>query len=236
MSIKSVKFLLLPLAAIVAFAIACNKDLTSTEITDYVDESLYAVQERGGMGKFGCYELVFPVTIALPDSTTQEVASYDEMKAAIRAWAEANGGQIGGGHGHHGGGDRPRPAFVFPISVISQAGELITVNNEEELRALRAECGGGSFGQHGHQGHGQHGLSCFQILFPVTVAFPDGTTAEAADQQALRDLLHTWRKNNPDATERPSFVFPISVQMTDDSTTVAVNSADELHQLKEDCE
>lgn len=226
--VKTLKIFLLPFLAIVAIMVACNKsdELTTDEA---VDEALYSIQERGGMGRFGCYELVFPVTISLPDSTTAEVDSYDEMKQVLRAYFQANGG------GHH-GGHRPHPSFVFPISVISQDGELITVNNGDELRALREECGGGTFGHHGSQGHGQHGLSCFEIVFPITIEFPDGTTAQAGDRQELHQLIRTWRHDNPGVPGRPRMVFPITVEMTDDGTLVTVNSREELHDLKESCD
>lgn len=225
---KALKFFLLPLATLVMVAIACNKssDMTTDEL---VDEVLYNAQERGGMGRFGCYELIFPVTITLPDGTTADIDSYDDLKQTLRAYFEANGG----GPRHH--GQRPRISFVFPISVVSQDGEVITVNSEEEMRALRAECEG-TFGNHGPQGHGQHGLTCFELVFPITIQFPDGTTATAADRQALHQLIRTWRQNNPGAAARPQIVFPITVQMDDDGSLVTLNSREELRQLKEDCE
>lgn len=239
--LKSLKLFLLPLVAMTALIIACNKtdDTTTATVDEAIDQSLYSIQERGGLGKFGCYELVFPVTITLPDSSTVEVSSYDELKTALRTWFEENGTpqQNHNGHNHnHHNHVRPNINFVFPISVISQDGAVITVNTAEELLALREECGGSTFGNHGWQGHGNHGLSCFDLVFPITIQFPDSTTAEATDRPNMRDLIHTWRENNPGVTGRPQIVFPITVQMTDDSTLVTVNSKEELHQLKEDCE
>ena len=238
--LKALKLFLLPLVVIMAVMVACNKssELTTEEL---VDQALYSAQERGGMGRFGCYELVFPVVLVLPDNTTATVNSYDEMKATLRAYFEANGGPGQGGHhgGHHGGGaqgNRPHISFQFPISVISEDGTLITVNSEEEMRALRAECAGSTFGNHGPQGHGQHGLSCFELVFPITVEFPDGTTAEAADRQALHDLIRSWRQNNPGVPGRPQITFPLTVKMDDDGSLVTVNSREELRQLKQDCE
>ena len=231
--VKAFKLFLLPIVAIVAVMMACNKssDVTTEEL---VDQALYSAQERGGMGRFGCYELVFPVTLVLPDSTTIEVNSYDEMKQALRTYFDANGGHP---HGHHGGaGTRPHLSFEFPISVISEDGELITVNAADELKALREACAGSTFGHHGPQGHGQHGLSCFDLVFPLSILFPDGTTAEAADRLTLRQLIHSWKQNNPGATERPQLVFPLTVKMDDDGSLVTVNSREELRQLKEDCE
>lgn len=227
--VKSLKLFFLPILAIMAVMVACNKssDLSTEEL---VDQALYSAQERGGMGRFGCYELVFPVTIVLPDGSATEVNSYDEVKLALRAYFEANGGP----RPHH--GNRPHLSFEFPLSVISEDGEIITVDSEEQLRRLRADCAGASFGNHPPQGHGQHGLSCFDIVFPINLQFPDGTTAEAADRLALRQLIRTWRENNPGATERPQIVFPLTVKMDDDGTLVIVGSREELRQLKEDCE
>lgn len=218
--------------------IGCNKDTTSQTVEDAVDETLYSIQERGGMGKYGCYELVFPVTVNFPDSTTQEVNSYDELKDALRAWFEANGGGNGnGGHHNHGNGaNKPRPTLAFPLTVISPDGELITVNSESELHDLKVACGGGTFGHHNHHGHGQHGLACFEIQFPITIQFPDSTTAEAADKDALHTLLHDWKQNNPGSKQRPEIVFPIQVVMKDDGTVVTLNSKDELKDLKENCD
>ena len=193
------------------------------------------------MGKYGCYELIFPVTVNFPDSTTQEVNSYDELKDAIRTWYQANGGGNGGGNGHHHGNHHnpvdslPHPTLAFPVSVLSPDGEIITVNNESELHDLKEACGGGTFGHHDHHGHGQHGLACFEIQFPITIQFPDSTTAIAADQAALHTLLHDWKHNNPGVSGHPEIVFPIQVVMKDDSTVVTVNSKQELHDLKKGC-
>lgn len=231
------KFTLLFFIAGLATFFACNKDSATQTAEDFVDETLYSIQERGGMGKYGCYELVFPVTINFPDSTSVEVNSYEEMKDAIRSWFEANGGSSGSGHHHHGpGNNQPHPTLAFPLTVISPTGELITVNNEAELHDLKVACGGGTFGHHDHHGHGQHGLACFEIQFPITIQFPDSTTATAADKDALHTLLHDWKQNNPDSKEHPEFVFPIQVVMKDDGTVVTVNSKQELHDLKENCD
>lgn len=230
---------LLFVATIAAF-VACNKDNTTSQTAqDYLDQTLFSIQERGGMGKYGCYELIFPVTINFPDSTTQEVNSYDEMLNAIRTWFQANGGGgTGGGHHHHHGNpldSLPHPTLAFPVSVLSPDGEIITVNNESELHDLKVACGGGTFGHHDHHGHCQNALSCFDIQFPITIQFPDSTTATVADQAALHTLLHDWKQNNPGASGHPEIVFPIQVVLKVDGSVVTVSSKQELHDLKESC-
>ena len=171
------------------------------------------------------YELVFPVTIALPNGRTVEVDSYDEIAAQLRAYFEANSGKRRA---------RLHFDFVYPFAVVTQDGELLSVESEEQLRRLRAACAG-TFGTHGPRGHGQHGLSCFEVVFPVTIAFPDGTTAEAADRQAANQLLRTWAHNNPGSEERPVITFPMTVKMTRSGDLVTVNSPDELRSLKAGC-
>jgi hypothetical protein len=233
------KFFLLPAFLMIAVMTACNKT-DSTTTADAVDEALYAVQERGGMGRFGCYELVFPVSFTLPDSSTVVTAnSYDDIKNALHTYFEENPVQNGSGHGHgHGGKDGKGGKhinFVFPISVINEAGEVITVADEAALKVLHDACAG-TFGDHGPKGHGQHGLSCFSIVFPITLTFPDSTTATVDSQQAFHDAVHTWRANNPGSTGRPQIVFPITIKMTADGSTVTVASHDELHTIKDNCE
>ena len=225
--IKALKYLSLPVFAAMAIVVACNKsdDITADEA---VDSALYNIQERGGLGRFGCFELVFPVTLSLPDGTTAEVDSYDEMTQSFRAFFAANG--------HLGGGRRPHPSFVFPVSVVSQDGELITLNNEDELRRLRTACDGGRFGQHDPRGHARRWLSCFEITFPVSIEFPDGTTAQANNREALHQIIRTWKQNNPGVDERPQVVFPMTVKLTEDGTLVTVENREELHRLKESCD
>ena len=219
-------FFLSAIASIAIFA-ACTKDSNVT-VDAAVDQALYSAQERGGLGKYGCYELIFPVTILLPDSTTVETNSYEDIKTALRNYFQSQGTQP-----HH---SRPHLSFVYPISVLSQDGEIITVDNQDSLQQLRRACAGATFGHHNPSGHGQHGVSCFELVFPITIVFPDSTTATANDRMEMRQIIRQWRQNNPGATARPQIGFPITVKMNDDGTLVTVNSREELHQLKEDCE
>jgi hypothetical protein len=235
--LKFLKLLLVPAIALMAVLNACNKseDTVDATIEEAVDQSLYAIQERGGIGRYGCYELVFPLSIVLPDSSTVDVGSYEALKDTLRGYFQANGTAGGGHHGHGPRRHRPAIQFVFPISVLDQDGVLITVENEDALRELRADCRG-TFGNHGPQGHGHHGLSCFDLVFPITLQFPDSSTVEVANRQEMRDRVREWRQNNPGVHGRPQLVFPITVQMTADSSLVTLNSKEELKQLKEDCE
>lgn len=204
-------------------------DQTIDELLEDADTDVYTaivmfnLQEGASVGPYGCFELVFPITIEFPDSTTAEVNDYDELKAEIIAWKDANPDAT------------DRPNFAYPFEVISADGELITITSKSELRDLKKDCKG-NFPSHGHDKHGKCSDPCFDIVFPLTVAFPDGTTTEVADRAELKTTIRDWKEANPDATEKPEVVFPIQVEMETDSTIVTVNDKDELKTLKESCQ
>ena len=210
--------------------ISCDQtdDLTNgfvdEQVTEaYVDQAVFSIQEEGNLGRRGCFELVFPVTLAFPDSTTATVENYEELIAAITAWKEANPGA------------NERPNLVFPIEVISEDGEIIPVADRAELRELKRECRREYFNNNGPGGHHGNCTPCFSIVFPIDIAFPDGTAAEAADRMSLKQLVREWKQNNPGSEERPEIVFPIDVEM-EDGTIVTVNSVEELKALKDGCD
>ena len=228
------------LSLLLLFFTACEQDslttaeteLTSTELTTSIalrsDSTVYGLHRRGMLGRLGCFDLVYPVGITFPDGTTAEVADFDVLTTAVSDWIAANPDVEGA------------PTFVFPIDLTDEAGELISVPDQDSLRALARTCRGafsdGHRGRGGreHRGDGGGCNSCYTISYPVTVQFPDGTTAEAADRNALRDLTREWKQANPAATERPTYVFPITVTL-EDGTTQTVASAEELTALRDSC-
>lgn len=76
--------------------------------------------------------------------------------------------------------------------------------------------------------------SCFEFVYPITIEFADGTTAEVTSNENMRETIRTWKEANPDATERPSLVFPIEVVATD-GTITSVASSEELKTLLATC-
>ena len=208
------------------FFTGCQQDETAADVEDYVLQSVYEIDERNGTGMAGCFELVFPVTLQFPDSSTVEVLSYEEMKQAIREWFQANTDR-----------PRPRPHFrpflVFPYDVLTAEGEIVTISNFQELMDLRRACIEAGFGPN-HHGHFGKDRPCFKPVFPLTLEFPDGTQVTVNTPREMKDAIRAWKQANPDSNERPEFVFPITVQLRD-GTQAVVNSAEELAALKEDC-
>lgn len=200
--------------------ISCKEELINSteEVENYTGSVVEDLQEKANCGKLGCYELMFPVTIQFPDSSKADVTTYEELRNAIKTWKTNNPEATA------------FPTFVYPISVVDKEGNITVVSSQEELRALRGTC----VGRHGDRGRRGHGKHCFTLVFPVQVSFPDGTVVEATGPAVLRTLLHAWRKNNPNATEKPELVFPITVKM-EDGTEVIAESKEALKALKETC-
>jgi hypothetical protein len=210
--------------------VSCNKESDASDVTSadaYAEEVVFRTQESTNLGRFGCYELVFPVTIQFPDASTVEVDSYEDMKEAIKTWRLDNRDV------------RTRPAIAFPYDVVNEDGEVITVDDEAEQRELRIACGRNFFGNNGPKGHNDRPKLCFKPVFPFSVSLPDGkiiTLNSKEDKKVLHDAVKEYIKNNPGNGRkiRPEFVYPITVQL-EDGTTVVLNSKEELKALVASC-
>lgn len=228
------KFSLLFAIVTLALLTSCNKEETGLSEIENVDDitnededlqetqiftavALLELQDSSSTGPYGCFELVFPITVQFADSSTVEVIDYDELQTTIQAWKDANPDAT------------ERPTFVYPIEVLSEDGELISIADRQELKALKRSCKKDKKGKKGCK------EPCFDIVYPLTVSFPDGTTAAAADRSELKTLIRDFKDANPDATEKPEIVFPIEVIITSDGSIVTVNDKDELKALKQSC-
>jgi hypothetical protein len=209
--------------ALMTMLVSCDKEesISSDSVENYVDEVVFNMQREGNCGKFGCYEFVFPITIVFADGSETEIADYPSLREALKSYREANP-------------DSERPSLGFPLEVMTEEGEVLSVASAEELAALRRECRRDFFATHGHKGHRFRGMSCFKLSFPVSVVFPDSSTAEAADRMELKQLLRNWHADNPDAEERPTLQYPLTVIM-EDGTTTTVDSREALMELKDSC-
>ena len=76
--------------------------------------------------------------------------------------------------------------------------------------------------------------NCLALVYPVTVTMPDDSSLTGADEEDLWDAIKAWYEANPNADERPSFVYPLEV-IIPEGTTETVNSEDELKSLFEYC-
>ncbi|MEO1712349.1 MAG: hypothetical protein AAFU60_03350, partial [Bacteroidota bacterium] len=150
---------LLFLAVVLLFASCSKEDLATTVTNDEItlmglvmgDEKGNGKEEKDYEKKEDCLELVFPVTVTMPDDSSLTGVDEEDLWDAIKAWYEANPNSD------------ERPSFVYPLEVVIPEGTTETVNSQEELKFLYEYCG-------------EKEGSCYEYVLPLTVIMPDGSS------------------------------------------------------------
>lgn len=77
---------------------------------------------------------------------------------------------------------------------------------------------------------------CYELVFPVTLEFPDGTTAEVLDYAELKQAIRAWVMANdrPRPHIRPHLLLPFDV-INEDGEIITVGTHDELIALRRAC-
>lgn len=214
---------LLALSAFTLFTACEKEELNVTEDVEfYVNSSVFDLEERGNCGRFGCYSFVFPISIQFPDSSLVEVEDYENLRTTIRDWKEANPDA------------QERPHLSFPLEVMDEEGNIISVESRVDLAQLRIECRK-EFFKNKRDKRGKHqGGICFKTIFPISISLPDGSTISVDGPRALKHEIRSWRRNNRGNQEHPSIVFPIQVEY-EDGSIVDVANAEEFKALRDAC-
>ena len=78
---------------------------------------------------------------------------------------------------------------------------------------------------------------CLEFIFPVTIEFIDGTTAEVDDYEDMFTTIKTWFEENEfekSKENKPQLIFPIQV-VNQDGEIIDVDSQEALAELKSEC-
>jgi len=199
---------------------SCNKEAELVDVENFTDSTIASLAGKT-VGKSTCLEFVFPISIQFVDESIAEVSDYEDLHETIVAWFTANEVEKSRAN---------KPSLIFPIEVLNEDGEIINVETQEALRALKKECprSGKCKGKKGK------GFKCFSLVFPVTLTIGDeDVTFE--DRSALKMAVRAYKAEAGDDAERPSLVFPVTVEF-DDESTQEVASQEELQALKESCQ
>ncbi len=118
-----------------------------------------------------------------------------------------------------------KPQLQFPVDIKYRDGNIVTINNEEEMRAAVEEC-------KGDEGDG-HKRKCFDLILPVTFTMPDGTEITIEEREDY-GLIKAWYGEHPDYNERPTLEFPVDIKWKD-GTLQTINNEEEMREAKEKC-
>ena len=208
------------LAAFLMILSSCSKDQSEiTSIENLANESIEGVQHRA-IGKNACLEFVFPISIQFQDESIATADSYEALHTTIVEWFEENDVEKARDN---------KPQLVFPIQVLTEEGEIVDVATKDELKELRRACPGSK----GCKGKKGRGFKCFALVYPVTISI-NGVATTFEDKESLKAAVKEYKETAGDDAERPTLVFPITVEY-DDGTLIDVNSEEELLELKEAC-
>lgn len=76
---------------------------------------------------------------------------------------------------------------------------------------------------------------CFDIDFPITIIFPDGTSQTVNSEEEIETSIDAFYEANQDVEEEPTLDYPVTVTL-EDGTTQVLNTDDDLEALIEICE
>ena len=181
-------------------------------------------EEGGDKEKDGekdrCFEIAIPHTLIMPDGSTIEIEK-DEDKRLVEEWYKDNPDE------------KERPKHAYPLTVVivndEDEKEEITLENEEEFKELVKECV-----KEDNEGE------CFKVVMPFSMELPDGSVI-TIEQEEDQKQIEEWYVNNPDSKERPSFVFPIDIEIfekkenEESSKVLTINNEEELKKVLSRC-
>lgn len=162
--------------------------------------------------KAKCFRLVFPVSVEFPNGEVAEAVGPRKLHELIKRWKENNPDS------------NERPQIVFPHDIELNDGTIITVHNTDQLKGFLRHCR-----------EFYHKRRCYKVMFPLTLAFPDGTTAEVEEREEMVNLILKWKADNPEVEERPVIDFPYNVQLKDGSV-MSIDSEEDKAALDELCD
>ncbi|HRG20911.1 MAG TPA: hypothetical protein PLQ57_07760 [Saprospiraceae bacterium] len=205
-------------------------DGTADVVVNNTDELFNALISCGGMPcdtiinwennfeTIACYGIQFPITVTLINGTNQTIVNGQEFANVLLE------GNVAG--------------LVFPIQLIDEQNQVITVNSETELNELVNECNTivdpninelqilaiGTMDSVGTQ-------PCYTVLFPVQ-AIPQsvqGTVVTVQNQSQLLEYAF-----NPTG-EGYTLIYPVKVKENETNTEVIFNSLQEILNFLVNC-
>ena len=170
-------------------------------------------RDRDGRDRRECFEFVLPVTFIMPDGSTITIETREDWEL-IRLWYEEHPDV------------RERPALQYPVEIVFVENDaIVTINNDEELRAAYARCDDGD--GRDRDGDDRDGGDCFDFVLPVTWIMPDGSTITIETEEDW-DLIRLWYEEHRDVRERPALQYPVEIVFVENDAIVTINNDEEM--------
>jgi len=228
---------------------SCEKDLLdldNNETTETTEDGNLLTgngdEDDENGDKEDCFTVNYPIDVIVAGET-QTVNSDEELEAIFEGMNEDEEKDF---------------EFVFPINVtMTEDGSTLTLNSIEEIIRLKKDCYGDwddHHGDHHDDDYDEDFTDCFEVNYPISIVLEDGTTKEITSDEELERLFGDCRDDEDEEDDEDEdeddeddeddeneygedfeFVYPITVTMTEDGSTVTLNSDDDLDNLFDDC-
>lgn len=159
-----------------------------------------------------CFKFNFPLDLKDDNGNQITVNDDKELKAAFEK-AEKEGNDLD---------------FSYPFSVVLiEDGSTLTINNEEELEDLEDIC----FEDKDEEEEEEY-EDCFKLNFPINLVDETGTQITVNN---LKELETAYEKAEK-AGEDLEFVFPLTVTLVTDGSTLTIDNEDAFERLEDSCD
>ena len=163
---------------------------------------------KDGEWKEDCFELVYPLSITMPDGSVLS-GNKEDLWGDVKAWYETNPNS------------KEKPSLNYPVDILWKDEVAKTINNDTEMEIVKKYCG-------------EEEKDCFELVYPVTWTMSDGASIAMNDSKDW-DAIKVWYEANPDSEEKPSLNYPVDV-IFENGTTQTVSDENEMESIKADCE
>ena len=162
-----------------------------------------------------CFEFIMPFTFIMPDGSTILIEGEDDNKK-VEEWYKSNPDEK----------DRPKVQLPVDISITDEKGneEVVTVTSDDEIKEIITNC----------DKKKEDKERCFKLLMPYSYNMPDGSSITISVEDDYKNVKE-WYENNPDSKDKPELIFPVDIEVENDSKddeketkVITINSKEEM--------
>ena len=169
-----------------------------------------------------CFELVYPITFIMPDSSSITVSlDNEEGWEMLKSWYDENSGY-----------EEVMPEFQYPIQIIYETEDgdsTADINSDAEMITAKSECR--------EYWEEDYGRECFELVLPIIFNMPDGSTITVVDDDSYMAIRNWYVDNDGYDDVEPHLQYPVEIiyQTEDGDSTFTINSDAEMLEAKEEC-
>ena len=203
---------------------------------DELDDLLDACEDDYDLAD--CFTVTYPVQGTLADGTTLTVNNDEELLVVLDSF------------------DLEDLTLVYPINLTLDDGSSLVLQSDDDLEDALVECFGDDDECECEDDDDEEEeedddedeecfddldfTDCFTINYPISIMDPAENVYSANNDEELEDILDAIEDANEssgeDYEEDYKVVYPISVTLVTDGSTVTLNNDDETEALLESCD